>query len=69
MNGYTHLSHSFIINAFSLKTARDRLIFNNSIIHNTPPVYKGRILKVSIATGSASRNAFQQRIVRRQPVP
>ena len=33
MNGYTHLSHSFIINAFSLKTARDCRIFNDLILH------------------------------------
>ena len=61
INGHIHLSHSFIIYAFSPKTARDHRIFNDLILQCTPPVRKGRILKVSKAPGSASRN------VRRAP--
>ena len=55
MNGYTHLSHSFIIYAFSLKTDWDRQISMVRSSH-VPPEYKGKTVKVSKATGSASCN-------------
>ena len=66
LRGHAHLSHSFIIIAFSSKTARDHRVFNDLTKVQTP-VRKVQLLKVSIATSIASPFVRRWRKVRHLP--